>query len=161
MRRTQRRHMPRIEFDMDTFLPPDKVIAMLTDFSEQRPDTWPGLPAAVYHAYSVGDKMAEIREGNEKPNIWNRQRYDWSTPGRVRCEVVESNFCTPGNFEEYNVQPRDPAGSRLHVTWQREPTTLKGRIVISIVALTQGAILKASLNKGLKKAEKEVPPSSR
>jgi len=152
--------MARIEFDMQTSLAPDKVIAMLTDFSEHRPDTWPGLSAGVYEAYSVGDNTAEIREGPTKPKVWNRERYDWSIPGRVRWEVVESNFCKPGSFMELQAEPREPAGSTLHVTWNRQPATLKGRMVISIHSLTRGAIVRASLNMGLKKAEKEATAMS-
>ena len=69
--------MPRIEFDIPTSLPPEKVKAMLLDFSDRRPDTWPGLGRDQYKVYSIGETSAEIREGNKRPNVWARERYDW------------------------------------------------------------------------------------
>jgi len=82
---------------------------MLTDFSKTRPETWPGLWEGAYEVYSVGQTSAEIREGNRSPRVWARERYDWSTPGVVRWEVVESNFCTPGGFVRVEVKSREGA----------------------------------------------------
>ncbi len=101
--------LPSVQFDVQTSLPPDRVIAMLTDFSKTRPETWPGLWEGAYEVYSVGQTSAEIREGNRSPRVWARERYDWSTPGVVRWEVVESNFCTPGGFVRVEVKSREGA----------------------------------------------------
>ena len=87
--------MPHLELDIQTPLSPDKVTEMLTDFSPRRPDIWPGLWSGAYEVYSVGETSAEVREGNKVPKIWARERYDWSKPGVVRWEVLDSNFCTP------------------------------------------------------------------
>jgi hypothetical protein len=144
--------MPRVEFDTDSTLSPDRVVALLTDFSDRRPEVWPGLGKDAYRVYSAGDKTAEVREGNKSPKVWARERYDWSKPGTVRWEVLESSFCKPGGFVEVKVTPTD-GGSRLHVTWNRSPSNLMGVIAVTMVGLTRGAPVKASLNAGLRKAE--------
>jgi hypothetical protein len=135
-----------------TSLDPEKVKAMLIDFSDQRPQIWPGLAAEQYKVYSVGETTADIREGNKKPNIWARERYDWSKPGIVRWEVVESNFSKPGSYVETKIDPASGGGSDLTVTWERWPTSLLGRVAMTMIVATRGAPVKASLMAGLKRA---------
>ncbi len=143
----------RVEFDMETSLAPETVIGMLTDFSPRRPEIWPGLWEQAYEVYSVGETSAEIREGNKSPKVWARERYDWSTPGRVRWEVVESNFSKPGSYVQADVKARAGGGSTVHVTWERWPTSAMGRFAMTMIVLTKGAPVKASIAKAFKKAE--------
>ena len=145
--------MPRVEFDLSTTLAPERVIAMLTDFSERRPQVWPGLWEGAYQVYSTGDTTAEVREGNKAPKVWARERYEWSEPGVVRWEVLESNFCKPGSFVEAHVSPGQAGGSRVHVVWKRSPSSFVGRIAAAMIVLTRGAPVKASLSQGFNKAE--------
>jgi hypothetical protein len=147
--------MPKVELDLETTLPPEKVIAALTDFTDRRPDIWPGLSRNWYEVYSVGDTSADVREGTggKRSSIWARERYDWSTPGTVTWTVQESGFCTPGSFVSARVDPRDGGGSRIHVTWSRTGTTLMGRVVARIIALTGGKPVAASVRKGLRQLE--------
>ena len=144
--------MPRVEFDMETPLPPEKIVSMLTDFSERRPDVWSSLWRGAYQVYSVGETTAEVREGNKSPKIWARERYDWSKPGVVRWEVLESNFCTPGSFVEVHVEPKTGGGSRLHVVLERTPTKLSARLMLRLIALTRGAPVKSSITRAFDKA---------
>jgi hypothetical protein len=146
--------MARVEFDMKTSLAPEKVIGMLTDFSERRPEVWPGLWEGAYEVYSVGPTSAEVREGNKSPKVWARERYDWSTPGVVRWEVVESNFSKPGSYVEARVTPGEAGGSAVHVTWNRSPSSAMGSVAMAMVVLSRGAPVKASLNAGFRKAQK-------
>jgi hypothetical protein len=143
--------MARIEFDVETTLPPDKVRAMLLDFSDRRPDTWPGLARNQYKVYSIGETSAEIREGNKRPKVWARERYDWSRPGIVRWEVVESNFSAPGSFLEAHLTPKD-GGTNVHIVWSRTPTSAMGRIALGVIRATKGAPVKASMKAAFKKA---------
>lgn len=55
------------EFDIRTEPPPEAIRAALLDFSERRPQLWPGLPPEQYEVYEVGDTWAEIREGHRGP----------------------------------------------------------------------------------------------
>lgn len=142
-----------MQFVTETSLSPERVVALLTDFSERRPERWPGLWEGAYKVYSVGDRVAEVQEGNKSPRVWARERYDWSQPGIVRWEVVESNFCKPGSFVETRLEPADGGGTRVHLTWSREGTSLSGRIAAVLVPLMRGGPVKASFRAGLKKEE--------
>jgi hypothetical protein len=147
--------MGRVEFDIVTELPPQRIVDGLTDFTERRPDLWPGLNPKEYEVYEVGDTHAVVREGNGG-QIWAKERYDWSKPGVVRWEVLESGFCAPGSFVQAEISPRN-GGSTIHVTWERTPTTFLARIIMGLIVITRGAPVKSSIKKGLERiAEQPV-----
>ena len=81
--------MPRIEIDIESSASPERIIAGLTNFTERRPELWPGLNPKKYRVYEVGDTWADVQEGNND-KIWARERYDWSTPGTVRWTVQQT-----------------------------------------------------------------------
>src|SRR5205807_4195574 len=90
--------MTRFDVDADTKLSPERVREAYLDFTERRPDIWPGLARDLYKVYTVGEKQAEIQEGSTKPfKVWARERYDWSDPQTVTWTVLESNFSSPGS----------------------------------------------------------------
>ena len=90
--------MVHVELDIDTPLSPEQVIGALTDFSERRPEIWPGLHPSLYEARSVGDSWAEVKEGSEAPGVtvWAIESYDWSVPGTVSWTIKESNLFASG-----------------------------------------------------------------
>lgn len=158
--------MPHVEFDIASTLAPDKVMGAMLDFSERRPDIWPGLAAKYYEVYEVGDTTALIREGSGLPfNVWAKERYDWSTPWRVAWTVQESNFCTPGSRVILTVEPRD-GGSNVHIDWEREPSSLKGRMIVKMIASNNGKRLQGFIKQGFDSLAKEkdlpsyTPPPS-
>jgi hypothetical protein len=131
--------MGKIEMDFDTKLPPDKVLAALTDFSDRRPDIWPVLSREYYEVYSLGETSADVREGQTKPvRVWAKEHYDWSTPGTVVSTVEESGFTKPGSSVAVTVKPGEGGGSHLHVTWERFPASMAGRIVVGLMMLARG-----------------------
>ena len=67
--------MAHIEFSIRTDAPPDAVRAALLDFSERRPELWPGLPRHQYVIYEATETWADIREGYKGP-IWVREHYE-------------------------------------------------------------------------------------
>lgn len=140
--------MARIEFDIRTDAPPEAIRAALLDFSERRPELWPGLPPDQYEVYEVGDTWAEIREGYRGP-IWARERYDWSLPGRVKWTTVDSGFATPGSFVVIDIEPAEGGGSKLHVTWARWGKGVFGKLFVGLMALTRGVAIRRSIASGL------------
>jgi hypothetical protein len=75
-------------------LPADRVIAALIAFSDERKRIWAETShPAVYRVHAVGDTWAEVTEG--VPFSWSRERYDWSTPGVVTLNQLESNVAIP------------------------------------------------------------------
>lgn len=145
--------MPSLAFEMRTSLEPDRVVSLLTDFSERRPERWPGLWAGAYEVFWVEGTSAEVQEGNKRPWIRAREHYDWSTPGTVRWEVVQSNIHKPGGFMEVRAEPGESGGSRLHVRWRRNGVNLKSRLLTAMIFLSRGAPLKSQLRAGFAKAE--------
>ena len=140
--------MTRLEFDIRTDAPADAVRAALLDFTDRRPDLWPGLPRDQYEIYGVGDTWAEIREGYRGP-IWVRERYDWSVPGQIGFTVVDSGFAHPGGHVLVEIQPLADGGSALHITWERRGKGMFGRLFVGLMALTRGAAVRRSFRLGL------------
>jgi hypothetical protein len=153
--------MPHVEVDIDTALPPERVREALLDFSDRRPDIWPGLERSLYEVLEVGETSADIREGSRLPGatIWAREHYDWSDPDTVRWTVVESNFCTPGSRVYATLRPRDGHGTRIHLDWDRTATTFTGRLLFFLITATKGRPLTMSVEKALRKMESEEPPA--
>jgi len=147
--------MPKVETDIDTALPPERVLGALLDFSERRPDIWPGIEPSLYEVYSVGETEADIKEGTKMPGatIWAKEHYDWSTPGTVTWTVRESNFCAPGSYVSATVRPTDAGGSRIHIVWERTPTSFVGRVTAALIKMTNGKPVAASIKKALGKLE--------
>jgi hypothetical protein len=137
-----------IEFDIRAGAPPEEVRAALPDFSEKRPELWPGLPADQYEVYEIGDTWAEIREGY-RGRIWAREHYDWSVPGRVRFDSVDSGFAGPGGYVVVDIEPAEGSGSTLHVTWERRGKRVFGKLFVSLIGLTRGAPIRRSFEMGL------------
>jgi hypothetical protein len=153
--RRREERMARVEMDLETPVGPERVIGALLDFSERRPEIWPGIEPSLYEVYSVGETSAEIKEGSKMPGaaMWAREHYDWSTPGTVTWTVRESNFCAPGSFVSATVDKRQEGGSRIHLVWNRTPTSFAGRVATVLIKLTGGKPIAASIRKALGRLE--------
>jgi hypothetical protein len=138
----------RFEFRLHTDASPEAVRAALLDFSDRRPEIWPGLPADSYEVYEVGDTWAEIREGYRGP-IWWRERYDWSAPDRIQWTAVDSGFGMPGSNVIWTTEPSEGGGSTVHITWDRRGKTMFGKLFIGLMALTRGVLIRRSFQMGL------------
>jgi hypothetical protein len=139
--------VPHIEMTIENDLAPALIRSALLDFTPNRPEVWPGLSADEYKVYAVGDTWAEIREGNGGA-IWARERYDWSDPETVVWTVQESGFSKPVSFVSARITPNG-TGSRIHVVWDRRPSSLIGRAVMALIWITRGYPVKRSLMAGL------------
>lgn len=147
--------MPKVEMVVDSRVPPATVREALLDFSPSRPNVWPGIYAPLYEVYDVGDTYADIREGSKAlgGTIWAKEHYDWSDPETVTWTVQESNFCAPGSYVSARIAPTGSDGSRIHVTWNRTPTSMAGRVAAFLIVATRGAPVASSLRMGLKRLE--------
>jgi hypothetical protein len=149
--------MLQVVLDVETSLAPERVREALLDFSERRPDVWPDLERSQYQVYEVGETSADVREGSKLPGItiWARERYDWSSPDTIRWTVEESNFLTPGSYEAVSLHPRDDGGTRVHVDWNKSASTLSGRILLGMIALSRGKPVASSFRKAFAALERE------
>lgn len=139
--------MPKVEMDVTTTVPPERVRTALIDFSARRPEIWPGITAKQYQVFNVGETDADVREGTG--SFWAREHYDWSDPQTVRWTVKESNFNAPGSYVQATISPRDGGGSDIHIVWNRTPTSFMGRIAALAIRMSKGGPVKSSFKKGL------------
>jgi hypothetical protein len=152
--------MPKVELDVETSASPEAVRAALLDFSDRRPEIWPGIDPGLYEVYTIGDTFADVREGSKMPgtSIWAKEHYDWSSRDLVTWTVQESNFCAPGSYVSAAIAPRDDGGSRIHVIWNRTPTSMVGRLATVLIQLTGGKPVAASIRKAMVKLERPPTP---
>ncbi|HEX6709430.1 MAG TPA: SRPBCC family protein [Rubrobacter sp.] len=143
--------MARVEFDIDTPLPPERVVSGLTNFSELRPEIWPGIHPSLYEVRNLGTTSADVKEGTKAPGmtVWAVEHYDWSVPGTVTWTVQESNFCTPGSSVSARISQGQEGGSRIHITWDRTPVGFKARLMFAMIKLSGGKPVEASFRQGL------------
>jgi Polyketide cyclase / dehydrase and lipid transport len=155
--------MALVELDIDTPLPPERVIGGLTDFSERRPEIWPGLHPSLYEVRSAGDTWAEVKEGSQAPGmtVWAVEGYDWSVQGTVSWTIKESNLFAPGGSVSAQVDPALGGGSRIHITWNRTGVGVKGRMLVGVIKLSGGKPVAASIKAGLDKMREQQPQSGK
>jgi hypothetical protein len=151
--------MPRVELDIETSAAPSKVRSALLDFTDRRPEIWPSIEPSLYEVYEVGDTYADIKEGNKMPGgvVWAKEHYDWSNPDVVTWTVRESNFCAPGSYVSAAIAPRGDGGSRIHIVWNRTPTSIGGRVAALLIVATKGKPVAASIRRALDKLEAGAP----
>jgi hypothetical protein len=149
--------MPKVEMDVETPVTPERAMAALLDFSSRRPQIWPGITPSFYEVYAVGDTSADIKEGTKGPGggFWAKEHYDWSTPGLVTWTVRESNFCAPGSTVSARFTPREDGGTRVHIVWDRTPTTFMGRIAARLIIASKGKPVARSFRMGMERLQRE------
>jgi hypothetical protein len=139
--------MPRIEFSIDSDVPADRVFAAITDFTDQRPELWPGISRKLYEVHSTGDGWAEATEGSDvMGGVWAKERYEWS-PGEACATVMDSNIFKSGIWE-MRVTPRD-GGSHIEVVNHRQFKGGRGRVLGAAIGLVGRRVLKKDFEKTL------------
>jgi hypothetical protein len=148
--------MPRIEFTVESDVPPERVLAAATDFTERRPEIWPNVSRKYYKVHDQGDTWAEVTEGSEvMGGIWARERYDWSTPGLVRGTVIDSNIFA-GGIWELRAEPNGRGGSRVTIVNDRKPKG-KGKVSALMMRFVGKGLLTRHLQRTLAILEAEQP----
>jgi hypothetical protein len=129
--------MAKIHYEADGAVSAERFIGALTDFSDRRPELWPGLDAKFYRLFDRGETWAEVQEGTDVlGGVWARERYDWSTPGRVTLTLLESPDFRPGTLIAYRVTDRSGAGCHVAVDLHRIGASPRGRLVGAVLQLT-------------------------
>src|SRR5439155_26082778 len=94
-------------------------------------------------------------EGTKMPGVkvWAKEHYDWSDPETVKWTVTESNFSAPGSYVSATITPRDGGGSKVHLTWDRTPTSFVGRLIMFMIVRSKGKPIVASFKKAMDKLD--------
>ena len=133
------------------------MLAGVCDFSERRARIWPNVKEGHFVVHASGPTFAEVTEELWPTGIWERCRYDWSTPGRVHATVLDANALVPGSTWELTASPAD-GGTRVEAVFRRDFTrTGRGRFT-SFVNRRFGHWLAGSdLKRALAEIEKSRP----
>jgi hypothetical protein len=136
-----------LAFTVETDLPPERVLAAATDFTDKRPDIWPNLSRKFWKLHDSGPGWAECTEGTDiAGGIWARERYEWSG-NRVVGTVQDSNIFKSGTWT-MTVDPLPNGGSRITVVNDRVPRG-KGWLFRPMMLLVGKKMLAGHLEKTL------------
>jgi hypothetical protein len=156
--------MAHVVTDLDTTASPERVISAFTDFSPRRFDIWPTIDRKYFKVDATGDTSADVTEGSSAfGGVWEHSRYDWSHPGTIRIDVVDSNAFEPGSFWVYEVTPGKDGGSHVHMEFDRRPRNLKGKVVSALLAFVGQKMFGKQLGETLRRiesSEKSEAPAS-
>lgn len=131
---------------------PRAFLAALTDFSEERPELWPGLSPDFYRVHSSGECWAVVTEGSScAGGIWERSHYDWSQPGVVMVRVIESNVFAAGSFWRYEIRTATGGGSRISFTSRRLGKNAKGKLLAALLQMFGARALRNDLEETLRR----------
>jgi hypothetical protein len=139
-----------------TTVPPERVMAALTDFSDHRFEIFANLDRNHFKIHQVGPAAAEVTEGASiLGGIWERIRYDWSQPGTVRLQSLESNAFTPDSSWLYQLDQDGTGGTRVNLTVRRIPRGSKGRVLVTLLRVLGAKALGDDLARTLRAIEAE------
>lgn len=106
------------DFTIETTVSPERLLAAATDFSDRRPDLWPGISRRSYRVFSLGDHTADVEEGTSP--VHHSYHYEWTDDGTVRAITTEATVMTTGSVWEMRVRPREGGGSIVHIHVEME-----------------------------------------
>jgi hypothetical protein len=153
--------MAHVVAEADTTASPDRVIAALTDFSPKRFELWPNVERQYFKVESAGQSSADVTEGSHVfGGVWEKAHYDWSRPGHVHLDVLDSNAFQPGSTWDYEVTPRPGGGSHVRMEFDRRPSNFKGKVVAALLSIAGGQIFGKGLRETLRRVEAYEAPRS-
>ena len=144
--------MPSTQFTVHTSLSPSQVMTLFTDFGPDRAEHWPNINDSHFELHDQGPDWAEVTEGNAMG--WERERYAWdSTAGTITIDTLDSNLWGPGSGWRYQLTPAGE-GTDVHVTLNRSPKSLLGRVVGALIPIAGARTLGKQFQSVLRDAEK-------
>lgn len=149
--------MANVRFSIDSDLPAETVLAVATDFSDNRPRNWPNIDPKVYKVHTTSATSADVTEGSAVlGGIWAREAYDWSEPDTVRATVRDSNAFQRGGTWQLRVTPRLEGGCHIEVLNHRQAWGFKGRVIGAMLTLMGTRVLPKQLQQTLDIVAKEM-----
>ena len=139
--------------------PPDRFVAALVDFGPGRAEIWGNTDPEHLAVHDRGDTWAEVTEGSATGGVWQRMRYDWSAPGAVTLDVLDSNTFGPGSRWTYRVESDGAGGSDIDLTVVRVPCSARGRFLDVVLTLGGSSFYSRDLRRTVRRLEGSRAPS--
>ncbi|MFJ6379330.1 hypothetical protein ACIQI7_04880 [Kitasatospora sp. NPDC092039] len=134
--------MAVVRFQLFSTLATEDVLAVLTDFTPARAETWPTIDAEHFEVHALGDTWAEVTEGTAA--AWERAHYEWKPGGdTVTVTTLDSKLFGPGGGWVFRMTPEGD-GTLVDVQLTRQPTTLKGRMLAALLPVAAPPALRKS-----------------
>jgi hypothetical protein len=139
--------------------PPDRFVAALVDFGPARAEVWANSDPQHLVVHDRGDTWADVTEGSVTGGVWQRLRYDWSAPGVVTLDVLESNTFGPGSRWTYRLESDGAGGSDIDLTVVRVPCSARGRLLDVVLTLGGSSFYSRDLRRTVRRLEGSHAPS--
>src|ERR1700730_10890084 len=143
--------MPILQFEIESTLPPEAVLAALTDFSPSRAEVWPNIDSEHFKVHDQGPGWAEVTEGSSVAGgVWEKERYTWdASAGTVKIETLDSNTWGPGSRWEYRLGLGASGGTRIAVTVVRNGRGFKGGLIGAGLSIAGSGMLRKQMEHAL------------
>ena len=143
--------MATIHFTTTTTATPEQFIAGVTDFGPGRSKIFGNTDDGQTVVHDSGPDWADVTEG--KGPVWERLRYDWSEPNRIRMTTTDSNTWGGASSHAYTFERRSDGTTGIDVVVVREGKNLKGRAIGVLVGLVGTRFLRGQFDKTVKAIE--------
>jgi len=143
--------MAAIHFTATTTATPEQFIAGVTDFGPGRSEIFGNTDDRQLKVHDSGANWADVTEG--KGPAWERLRYDWSDPNRIRMTTTDSNTWGGASGHTYTLDRREDGTTGIDVVVVREGKNLKGRVIGALLGVVGKRILSGQFAKTVKAIE--------
>jgi hypothetical protein len=139
--------------------PPERFLTALVDFGPGRAEVWGNNDPRHLAVHERGDTWAEVTEGSTSGGVWQRVRYDWSEPGVVILDVLDSNAFGRGSRWTYRVEPDGAGGTDIDLRIVRVPNSARGWLLDVLLTLGGSSFFSRDLRRTVRRLEGSHAPS--
>jgi len=130
---------------------PEQLVAAITDFGPGRSEIFGNTDDSRLKVHDQGPDWADVTEG--KGPAWERLRYDWSDPNRIRMTTTDSNTWGGASGHTYTFDRRADGTTGVDVVVVREGKNFKGRAIGAVLGLLGKRFFSGQFEKTVKAIE--------
>jgi hypothetical protein len=136
--------MATIHLTQTTSATPEQFLAALTDFGPGRSKIFPRSADDALKVHDQGPDWADVTEGSG--GIWERLRYDWSDPHRIRLTTTDSNTWGGASGHTYTLRPLPDGRTEVDVVVVRDGKNLKGKAIGALLGVAGKGVFAKGLS---------------
>jgi hypothetical protein len=131
--------MSTIHFTETTTATPEQFLAAVTDFGPGRSKIFGRSADDSLKVHDQGPDWADVTEGSG--GVWERLRYDWSTPDRIVLRTTDSNTWGGASGHTYTLRRLPDGKTEVDVVVVREGKNGKGKALGAVIGLVGKPLL--------------------